>query len=407
MLIRKIIVIFIMLAVVITPLMSCFSTVSSANNVETQNSSKKWTWIFYNDADFDSAYDPMDDFAEEAYSAENLDVIVLQDTYGGPARLWYIDEDHNKELLEELGEVNMGNYTTLRYLVNYGKQNFPADRYLLSAYNHGMGWFGACGDDTDQDWLTMDEFQRALEETGGVDIICFTAPCSMGAVESAYELRDCVDVYIGSEAGSGFCFWWNVIDDMCDLLNEKISLSNVEIGEKIIQLIDENLDSSELKREWMVWERITMSAIDSGAMNNVSKYVDKLAKDLLYKFNEKRFSRFRIKIIHYFTQSFDKFRDMEFTGITLDLYDFAKKCSIFFAFDRTINLNAKNLMESIDEAVIANINGIEYPRAYGLTIYFPLFIKSIYSSPYYADSDFGLDFTNDTYWDEFLDIYLN
>ena len=142
-------------------------------------------------------------------------------------------------------------------------------------------------------------------------------------------------------------------------------------------------------------------------MNNVSKYIDKLAKDLVCKINEKRLYRFRIKIIHYFTQSFG-FQKIEFARNTLDLYDFAKKCSIFFAFDSTINLNAKNLMKSIDEAVIANIHGIRYPRAYGLTIYFP-FLKELYSSglPFYIDSDFGLDFTNDTHWDEFLELYLS
>jgi clostripain len=345
----------------------------------------------------------MDDSAEEAYSAENLDVIVLQDNYSGPACLWHIDENHNKIPLKEMGEVNMGDYQTLKEFINYSKNHYPAERYLVSMYDHGGGWKGACRDDTDNsDHLTMDEMQKAFTETGGIDIICFTAPCLMGAVESAYELRNCVDVYIGSEELSGFVYWFDVIDDICDLLNEKISLSNAEIGKKIIQLIDENLDSSEIKEYWRTWETVTMSAIDSSAMDNVSKYVDKLAKDLLYKINEKRFSRFRIKIIHYLTQSFAKFREMEFTSSTLDLYDFAKKCSLFFAFDRTINLNAKNLMKSIDEAVIANINGIKYPRAHGLTIYFPLF-KILYYSDY-TGSD--LDFANDTYWDEFLESYL-
>ena len=414
MLIKKTISIFIMLFIVTASFLSCFSTVSSKSYVETQCSPKKWTWIFYNDADFEQAYDPMDDFALEAYSAENLDVIVLQDTYGDPAKLWYIDEDHNKELLEELGEVNMGDYETLRDLVSYCKQNFPSDRYLLSVYNHGGGWAGACTDNTDDDHLIMDEFQRALEETGGVDIICFTAPCLMGAVESAYELRDCVDVYIGSEELSGYFFWLDVIDDMCGLLNEKIYLSNVEIGKKIIELVDENLDSRDVKRDGKYWEHVTMSAIDTNGMDNISKYVDKIAKDLVYKVKLKPFSRFRIKIIHYFSESFGSRpyikifgklhyfkRNIRISSYCLDLYDFAEKCSIFFAFDRRICLNSKDLMDSIDGAVIANINCNLNPRAYGMSIYFPSRLR--YSSMYNNNT---LDFINDTYWDEFLRLFF-
>ena len=54
----------------------------------------------------------------------------------------------------------MGDYQTLSYFINYGKQNYPADRYLLWIYNHGGGWKGACMDDTNNDpLLTMDDFQ--------------------------------------------------------------------------------------------------------------------------------------------------------------------------------------------------------------------------------------------------------
>jgi hypothetical protein len=79
----------------------------------------------------------------------------------------------------------------------------------------------------------MDEFQKALEETGGVDIICFT-PCLMGAVESAYELRNCTNVYIGNEAGGSYCFWRFMTGDLCTLLNENSNISNVNLGKSII-----------------------------------------------------------------------------------------------------------------------------------------------------------------------------
>jgi len=52
---------------------------------------KKWTWLFYNDLDYYPSnplkYDRMDVFVEEAFSAENLDVILIDDTYEEPARI--------------------------------------------------------------------------------------------------------------------------------------------------------------------------------------------------------------------------------------------------------------------------------------------------------------------------------
>ena len=70
---------------------------------------KEWTIMLYDDADFYRAYDPLDDFSKEAYSSQYVNVLVLQDKKRGGAKLWYIDENHEKQLLEEMGELNMGN----------------------------------------------------------------------------------------------------------------------------------------------------------------------------------------------------------------------------------------------------------------------------------------------------------
>ena len=51
---------------------------------------------------------------------------MLQDTYDGTAKIWYIDRYHHRKLMKEMGEINMGDYKTLRDFINYCKQNFPA-----------------------------------------------------------------------------------------------------------------------------------------------------------------------------------------------------------------------------------------------------------------------------------------
>ena len=70
----------------------------------------------------------------------------------------------------------MGHHATLRDFVLYGKEKYPAKRYILMAYDHGAGFHGACIDETTSSVsiLSMDDFQVALQESGGVDILAFT-----------------------------------------------------------------------------------------------------------------------------------------------------------------------------------------------------------------------------------------
>ncbi len=399
---KKIISLLIILLITLTPIVSAISNTTNEKQIQIKNSEpKKWTWMFYNDADFTNAYDPLNDFAAEVNSTENVDVIVLQDTNTGPGKIWYIHQNHSLELIETLDEVDMGNYTTLKDFVTYGKINYPSDRYLLSVYNHGGGWTGACIDTTNQGWLTMDDFQKALNDSNNLDIICFTAPCLMGAFESAYELRDCVDVYIGSEELSGFMYWFDTLDDICALLDNQSAMSNIEIGEEIIKIIGDNLESNPDKQKYAK-PRVTMSAIDSSKLNSLSNSVHNLSEELLNKLSKIGISaRFKLRLINSLTQNFGRYTKIKVINSILDLYDFAEKCSTFFAFNNKIKTQANNVMQDIDEAVIANLRGTMHPRAYGLTIYFPI-NTFIYDERYTST---GLDFVEDTSWDEMLEEF--
>jgi len=365
------------------------------------NQNMKWTWMFYDDADFYQAYDPLNDFAKEAFSSENINVLVLQDPNDGPAKIWYIDEDHNKEILMNLGEVNMGDSNTLRDFINYSKKNFQADRYLLSLYDHGGGWMGACVDNTDNGWLTMNDMQKALIETGGVDVICFTAPCLMGSLESAYELKDCTDIYIASEETSGYIIWRDAIGDICVLLNDNPVITNIEIGEKIILILKDN----KIYEDYPKWVslnsnlHVTISAIRTDLLENLVENVDRLALKLIEKMNNNSASYAKIRVLLLLTKSFGtiiRFRNTEI----LDLYDFSKKCSKIFGSDESIKTHAKSVLDSIEEVVIANYRGIKQLRANGLTIYFP-------NEYYNSDYEKTLDFTNITHWDEFIKEYIS
>jgi len=136
----------------------------SPSSIET----KAWTALYYIDVDWKSYnVDILETkFIDEIASGENLNVIVIQDMQRDPAFLYYIDENHNKILLEELGEVNMADPQTLIDFITYGKECYPAERYQLCVWSHAYAWYGVCVDETSGgDIMTMNEFHVSSVKT--------------------------------------------------------------------------------------------------------------------------------------------------------------------------------------------------------------------------------------------------
>ncbi|OGS40763.1 MAG: hypothetical protein A3K77_04255 [Euryarchaeota archaeon RBG_13_31_8] len=116
----------------------------------TKPANKPWTTLYYINNDYSGGYaDALEQiFIDEIASTSRVNVVVVQDKLNGPAFTYYIDENHNKTVLQELGEVNMADWLTLKDFIEFGKQHYPADRYLLWIYDHGGAWKGACIDET-------------------------------------------------------------------------------------------------------------------------------------------------------------------------------------------------------------------------------------------------------------------
>ena len=160
-----------------------------------------------------------------------------------------------------------------------------------------------------------------------------------------------------------------------------------------------------------------MSAIRMDKLDNVGIAIDGFAKNL----SNAPIRNFKIKLAQRLSDTFphflvgrELFRKWQIQYRILyriyvkstyccDVYDFADKCSKIFKYsDENIYNNAEEVKKSISDAVIANTHSYLHPRANGLTLFFPYQKESTYDS--YLNSK--LDFTSDTYWDEFLEHYL-
>lgn len=123
---------------------------------------KKWTFMFYDDADFNNAYDPLEDF--HMSSGENLDVVVLQDKKNSPTYLWYINKDGQKVKQREFQDLNMGDYMSLCHLIDsLYKRIASYYEYSIDIYDLAEKFLTA--ETVAQTRATLYEVQECLENT--------------------------------------------------------------------------------------------------------------------------------------------------------------------------------------------------------------------------------------------------
>lgn len=365
------------------------TTPTDTTQSQMKPASKAWTTLYYLDADYNGGYaDPLQQlFIDEINSTANVNVVVIQDTLNEPAFIYYIDENHTKVVLEELGEVNMGDYQVLQEFLAYGKQHYPAERSLLWVYDHGGAWKGACLDETDGAiGMTLNNFQKALQATGGVDVICFLA-CLMSSIEAVYELRNDVDVFVGSEDLAYMTWFDDICGDTNTLLTESPSLSNDEIGSMIVQYFQDSHNAPVNK--------LTISALRTEHIASLATALDVLVREYT-----KHWLRYYRPIKNAYNSTF-LLSDLDEWAAVFEVYDLRgfienlPQCQLTQA-----------VLDAFDDVLIAEAHGIDMEETHGLSIFF-----QPQKSPYglfrdYRDESYGLDFAQDTFWNEFLFLFI-
>ena len=355
----------------------------------TKPASKTWTTLYYLDADYSGGFtDPLQQiFLDEIASTSQVNVVVIQDTLADPAFIYYIGENHTKITLEELGEVNMADPQVLQEFLAYGKEQYPAERYLLWVYNHGGAWKGACLDETDNAiGMTLDKFHQALSATGGVDIICFLA-CLMSSIEAVYELRNDVDVFIGSEDLAYMSWFDDICGDTNQLLTDSPILSNEAIGSKIVQYFQENNNPPANK--------LTISALRTENIASLATAIDDLVSYYM-----KHWLRSYRSIKNAYNNTF-LLSNLEGWAPVFEVYDLRGFIENLPQCSKT-----EAVLDAFDDVLITEAHGADMEETHGLSIFF-----QPRKSPYglfrdYRDESYGLDFAQDTFWNEFLFLFI-
>ena len=374
----------------------------------------EWLFMVYLDADNNLESAGIDDMneMENAGSTDDVAIVVqmdraerdyYDDTTNGnwtDAKRIYVTQDAdqaiiNSPIIEDLGEVNMGDPAVLTSFIEWSIANYPAKRYALVLWNHGSGWRlregddgeavkSICVDDESGDELTMTELRSALNaanlSTGEtLDIVGFDA-CLMQMVEVAYQVmgsadRPLVDITVGSEEtepGDG----WDYSATLTALVADP-TMTPAELGTQIVNDYVVSYSSS--------WD-ITQSAVDLDYMEALATAIDNFAIAMTARpWDWSPISTARSLAQEYYYYYY------------IDLYHFAQLVNQDATISQEVRDAASAVMTAVTNAVIAEGHTASVGDSHGLSIYYPET-----SGNYFPDYETDVLFTTDTNWDDFL-----
>ncbi len=406
--------------------------------------SAKWTFMVYMAADNDLEPFSISDFneMETVGSSADLQIIVQYDrspeydaTNGNwtDTRRFRVTQDANTStisspVVQNMGELNMGDPQTLVDFVTWARQNYPAEHYCLVLWDHGGGWKrtrlasdglrgtptafpsgGArlsdllnarkadpsgpavrftnpfrsgwgpgkdvCLDQTNSDRLQSDEISGALQRLGGgIDVLGYDA-CLMAMIENAYEVRGKVNYMVGSEEtepGDGWAY-----DLILPELRSRPTMTPAELSTVLVQKYGQYYGATPETDQ-------TLSAVDMSKLDAVIVAINNFAQAVTGANAWSLVSQAR--------QASDSYNQSQ----NIDLYDFADRLGTLVA---GVGTQANALKTALSAFVISNYAEPSHGNARGVAVYFP---PSSGYDPRYANGVLNIDFTADTQWDEMI-----
>ena len=281
----------------------------------------------------------------------------------------FVYDSDGMTLLEEGPKQNMGDPATLSDFLAFANDNYPAERTMVTFWNHGGGSVsGAAFDEqyTDEDGnpdsLTLPEMYEAFgavyeenPEDQPIDIVGFDT-CLMATVDTAFIFADFGKYLVASEElepGDGWLYsgWIGALAD--DPVMDPLSLSKV--------ICDTYVEGCESVGEE---DHITLSVTDLSKINDLVLAYDEFGKEALEAAIENpgffaHFSKIANSIENYGGNT----REQGFTNMA-DLGHLAKK-----SMD-VLPESAANVIAALEDCIAYKINGKYRSESMGLACYY-------------------------------------
>ena len=371
--------------VVVLLVSACVSPLSAAEP-------KEWTWMVFLNADNNLDQFGVGDEEEMAKVGSNewLNIVSLIDREKGPAELHYIEKGNVKKV-QDLGELDMGDYKQLVSFVKDTAAAYPAKHYALIIWNHGSGWKNAGSaivkgisyDDSTGNHITTEQLGLAMKEVKTIlgknlDVLGMDA-CLMQMMEVVYAVKAETDIVVASEEtepGDGYPY------------------------EEILGSLKKGMAPAEFTKAWVKayaasynggsqgTSASTQSAIDCSKLDALKDAIDGFSKAAIAGKYGNQFKDALVKVQKFYYRT------------NIDLAHLASLLKTTIT-DEGFQTAVKKLEAACADATVANgTSGATMKLAKGLAIYFP---ATSYS---WATQYNDLAFAKDSLWDEMVqDFY--
>jgi uncharacterized membrane protein len=361
----------------------------------------KWTYMVYMSADNNLEDEAILNFnqMEEVGSSAEVNIVLQLDrspdwdetngNWTGTRRYYVVhDTDEeliNSQLLDDMGEVDMGNADNLRDFVVWGVSNYPADRYYLDVWGHGGGWRdGTCNDYTSGSVIDTEELGEALGQAQALTNVTLDGlgfdQCLMAQMEVYYEIKQYGDVLVGAESlipADGYNYTRVMMPLVADPDMDGAGLADVIVT----AFFDEYGHDNERAH----------SAVDAELMDaRLAPALTRLAQLL----------RANASSLH---DEIKLARDLAQTYSTLDYIDLGNLTEhLLLKLPQNETMLRQAVIEvsqNVTASVVAEDHGIGRNGSTGLTFYFPRYGM--------AWSYANIQMSIEGRWDEFLDAYFD
>ena len=223
------------------------------------------------------------------------------------------------------------------------------------------------------------EIQLALNRVPKLDIL-WVYTCLNGMIENAYQYRNAAEYYAASEdlvptTGWDHRVFFPVIKDHPDMTAE-------EVARWIVQSYGSEYSPDRVD--------ITQSSVLLSRVDEVTNEVSYLAELLMAKDQWEEIDSALAKT-HWFPPR--SYRDLY--HFALNLKDESADPDVIYQCDR--------IMGALYDCIVANYASKPEENAHGLSIFFPTCL-SAYDVRYHKEGN--IEFAEQTWWDEFLIMYL-
>lgn len=294
---------------------------------------------------------------------ENQNIVLI----AGGSKVWGTEFiDPNETSIYQLKESgfekvkqeklkNMGEADTLSNFLDYVYENYPAKKYELIFWNHGVGIEGIAYDNISEDILTLEELKEALSKSffqeEKLDSILF-----MNSLLGSLEIASIVDDYANYMVASEEIAYSHPFIDKFRFLEEvEKNDTGLEFGRRFIDNLSKN---NYLKSNSKYYHTpITYSIIDLSKVSEIEKKLVDFVKKIKVSEDYDDIALARAKTIQY--------------GGETTSYDMVDLYSLTSNMQSLGQSEAKSLMNAITDSVVYNYSSDKESK--GISIYFPYY----------------------------------